>query len=48
MGLVLEVGCGSGFFLRLLAEAGYQFEGFDISTKKNEAAWRTLGWTQGL
>jgi 2-polyprenyl-3-methyl-5-hydroxy-6-metoxy-1,4-benzoquinol methylase len=36
-GLVLEVGCGSGLFLRLLAEAGYQVEGLDIS--KSDVAY---------
>lgn len=30
-GLILEVGCGNGLFLRLLARAGYDAEGMDIS-----------------
>jgi SAM-dependent methyltransferase len=42
-GLVLEVGCGSGLFLRLLAEAGYEVEGLDISTSDVEYANTRLG-----
>lgn len=30
-GRILEVGCGSGLFLRLLAQVGYDAEGLDIS-----------------
>jgi len=42
-GLVLEVGCGSGLFLRLLAEAGYQVEGVDISKSDVAYANERLG-----
>lgn len=37
-GRVLEVGCGSGFFLRYLAAAGYEVEGLELSEVDAEYA----------
>ena len=42
-GRVLEVGCGSGLFLRELARAGYDVEGLDISAGDIAYARERLG-----
>ncbi|MFQ5827701.1 MAG: class I SAM-dependent methyltransferase [Candidatus Methylomirabilia bacterium] len=42
-GLILEVGCGAGLFLRLLADAGYGVEGVDISGEDVAYARDRLG-----
>ena len=44
-GLVLEVGCGSGLFLRYLRDAGYAVEGVETSESRRE---RTPGSSLGL
>lgn len=42
-GRVLEVGCGSGLFLRALADAGYDVEGVELAGSDVEYARRRLG-----
>src|SRR6185295_10182175 len=42
-GRVLEVGCGSGTFLRMLADAGFDARGLDISPDDTKYARETLG-----
>lgn len=42
-GRLLEVGCGSGLFLRCLAEAGYEVEGVELSRADADYACRRLG-----
>jgi len=42
-GRVLEVGCGSGLFLRVLADAGYDVEGVELAASDVEYARRRLG-----
>ncbi len=42
-GLVLDVGCGGGLFLRLLQEQGHQVAGLDFSCDAACAAWRANG-----
>ena len=44
-GLVLEVGCGSGFFLRYLREAGYAVEGVETSKADVRYARERTGLT---
>jgi SAM-dependent methyltransferase len=44
-GRVLEVGCGSGLFLRCLADAGYVVEGAETSKVDAEHARERLGLT---
>jgi SAM-dependent methyltransferase len=44
-GRVLEVGCGSGLFLRELARAGFEVEGLDISAADITYAREHLGLT---
>jgi SAM-dependent methyltransferase len=41
-GRVLEIGCGSGLFLRLLRDAGYRAEGLEMS-ERDAARARRLG-----
>ena len=42
-GLVLDVGCGGGLFLRMLAEAGLRVAGLDFSLDAAGVAWRENG-----
>jgi SAM-dependent methyltransferase len=42
-GRILEVGCGSGLFLRFLADAGYDVEGVELSATDAEYARQRLG-----
>lgn len=42
-GAILEVGCGSGLFLQVLAKAGYAVEGIDISEPAVAYARNRLG-----
>jgi SAM-dependent methyltransferase len=42
-GFVLDVGCGGGLFLRLLAERGYRIAGLDFSLDAAQLAWRENG-----
>jgi len=42
-GLVLDVGCGGGLFLRLLRERGHQVAGIDFSCDAAVIAWRRNG-----
>src|SRR5207247_10814971 len=44
-GRVLEVGCGSGLFLRFLREAGYTVEGVETSAPDAAYARNSLGLT---
>jgi SAM-dependent methyltransferase len=39
-GKVLDVGCGGGLFLRMLAERGHSVVGLDFSVSAAAAAWR--------
>src|SRR4029434_5588508 len=39
-GPVLDVGCGGGLFLRMLAERGYRVAGLDFSLGAARVAWR--------
>lgn len=41
-GTVLDVGCGDGFFMRLLAEHGFSTVGIDVSTLATSLARRVL------
>ena len=40
---VLDVGCGGGLFLRMLAERGHKVVGLDFSLQAVNAAWRING-----
>jgi SAM-dependent methyltransferase len=40
---VLDVGCGGGLFLRMLAERGHRVVGLDFSLQAASAAWRVNG-----
>jgi SAM-dependent methyltransferase len=40
-GLVLDVGCGGGLFLRMLREHGFRVAGLDFALDAAAAAWRT-------
>jgi SAM-dependent methyltransferase len=40
---VLDVGCGGGLFLRMLAERGHRVVGLDFSLPAASAAWRING-----
>jgi SAM-dependent methyltransferase len=42
-GLVLDVGCGGGLFLRMLSERGYPVAGLDFSLGAATSAWRQNG-----
>jgi len=42
-GLVLDVGCGGGLFLRLLREEGFPVAGLDFSFKAASVAWKRNG-----
>jgi SAM-dependent methyltransferase len=42
-GPVLDVGCGGGLFLRLLAERGHPVAGLDLSPEAARVAWRRNG-----
>jgi SAM-dependent methyltransferase len=42
-GRILEVGCGSGLFLRYLAAAGYEVEGVELSAADADYARQRLG-----
>ena len=42
-GIVLDVGCGGGLFLRLLSERGYQTIGLDFSLDAAGIAWKQNG-----
>ncbi|MCS6954047.1 MAG: class I SAM-dependent methyltransferase [Bryobacterales bacterium] len=42
-GLILDVGCGGGLFLRLLQERGYRVAGLDFSIDAAILAWRRNG-----
>lgn len=42
-GPVLDVGCGGGLFLRMLAERGHRVAGLDFSLPAANAAWRING-----
>lgn len=42
-GLVLDVGCGGGLLLRMLAERGHRVLGLDFSLTAAVAAWRMNG-----
>jgi len=42
-GLLLDIGCGAGFFLKLAAEAGYSVEGVEISPYAVDYARNKLG-----
>lgn len=42
-GPVLDVGCGGGLFLRMLAEQGYRGFGLDFSVDAGSAAWHRQG-----
>jgi 2-polyprenyl-3-methyl-5-hydroxy-6-metoxy-1,4-benzoquinol methylase len=42
-GLVLDVGCGGGLFLRLMRERGYRAAGLDLSPGAASTAWRKQG-----
>jgi SAM-dependent methyltransferase len=42
-GLVLDVGCGGGLFLRLLRERGHRVAGLDFSCDAAVVAWRRNG-----
>ena len=42
-GRLLDVGCGYGFFLKLMAQRGWQVEGIEISATGREYARHTLG-----
>jgi SAM-dependent methyltransferase len=42
-GIVLDVGCGGGLFLRLLSERGYQTAGLDFSLDAAGMAWKQNG-----
>ncbi len=42
-GPVLDVGCGGGLFLRLMAEAGASVVGLDFSLPAAEVAWHRYG-----
>jgi SAM-dependent methyltransferase len=42
-GRLLEVGCGSGHFLRYLSDAGYEVEGVELSATDAEYARQRLG-----
>ena len=42
-GPVLDVGCGGGLFLRLMAERGYRVAGLDLSIDAAAVAWRHYG-----
>lgn len=39
-GLILDVGCGGGLFLRMLAERGYRVLGLDFSHGAAKLAWK--------
>lgn len=42
-GLVLDVGCGGGLFVRLLRERGIRAVGLDVSPRAAALAWRAQG-----
>ncbi len=42
-GPVLDVGCGCGLFLRLMAESGFPVVGLDFSLDAAAVAWKTNG-----
>jgi SAM-dependent methyltransferase len=42
-GLVLDVGCGGGLFLRMLAEHGWRVAGLDWSEEAARLAWKQNG-----
>ena len=42
-GLILDVGCGGGLFLRMLAERGYRVAGLDNSLDAVRLAWKGNG-----
>lgn len=42
-GLVLDVGCGGGLFLRMLRERGARVVGLDVSVRAAAAAWKRHG-----
>jgi SAM-dependent methyltransferase len=42
-GLVLDVGCGGGLFLRMLRERGFTVAGLDFALSAASVAWRVNG-----
>jgi SAM-dependent methyltransferase len=42
-GLLLDVGCGGGLFVRVLRERGIRAVGLDVSTRAAALAWRANG-----